>query len=196
MYNSISPYRINDDANKLINSIKDEFSIDKERIIIILLNEIDSDFKMSRYQLSLSRKSFGDCYHKHGITQNAIEQYELGLKLNPKLPVKKLLKELYSIDSEERISSLNYNMVGDISEYYNEVSGEDTTSLAPTNSSNSIYDEDFENMLTQRLQKMGEPYISEFYKTRINRKFDMIFSDNELDLMTLEAMERSFRYNK
>lgn len=195
MCNSISPYRMVDDAIKLIDSMKDVFSVDKERLVIILLNTADSNLKMSKYQLSLSRKALGDCYHRHGITQNAIEQYELGLELNPNLPVKKKLKELYAIDSNNRVSSLNYNMVGNISEYYGEVSGESISSRASANN-NGIYDEDFEKMLTARLQKMGEPYISEFYKTRINRKPDAVFSDNERDLMTLEAMERSLRYNK
>lgn len=61
---------------------------------------------------------------------------------------------------------------------------------------NSIYDQSFEDELRARLEKLGEPYISEFYRNRGYRKESDTLSNKQLDLLTLEAMEDSYNYYK
>ncbi len=56
----------------------------------------------------------------------------------------------------------------------------------------NIYDQEFEDMLAERLAKLDEESRSEFYRIRTNRKNDGILSAKEIDLLTLEAMERSY----
>lgn len=58
----------------------------------------------------------------------------------------------------------------------------------------NVYDQEFENMLSARLAKLDEESRSEFYRLRTNRKNDGILSAKEIDLLTLEAMERSYAY--
>lgn len=61
---------------------------------------------------------------------------------------------------------------------------------------NETYDSEFEQMIKNRLEKLGEPYISAFYRTRDERDENEILSNKELDLLTLESMERSYNYRK
>lgn len=58
--------------------------------------------------------------------------------------------------------------------------------------SSYIYDEEFENEIETRLSKLGEMYKKEFYRIRTSQKSDGVLSLQELDLLTLQAMERSF----
>lgn len=61
---------------------------------------------------------------------------------------------------------------------------------------NEIYDPEFEQMIKNRLEKLGEPYISTFYRTRAERDEDDTLSNKEFDLLTLKSMEHSYNYRK
>lgn len=58
----------------------------------------------------------------------------------------------------------------------------------------NVYDQEFEDMISSRLDKLDDESRSEFYRLRTNRKNDGILSAKEIDLLTLEAMEKSYAY--
>jgi hypothetical protein len=114
MRTGYSPYDMCNEAVRLIDSCSSG-SIDprEELQIVLLLNKSDSYSDMSAYQLSIARKKLADLYYKNGITGSALDQYSLALQANPKLSVKKRIKELDSIPKPERIYSIDPNIVGE-----------------------------------------------------------------------------------
>ena len=46
--------------------------------------------------------------------------------------------------------------------------------------------------LSDRLSRLGEAYSEEFYRNRSSRSKDPYLSGRDLDLLILEAMERSY----
>lgn len=91
----VSPYFLNSLIMKFISDIKDNYSWEKEKVIVyILVIDLINDNEMSSYQLSLTFKELGDYYYNNNQSEEAIEMYTRGLNINPKLPVKKKIKEL------------------------------------------------------------------------------------------------------
>lgn len=65
-----------------------------------------------------------------------------------------------------------------------------------TEEDDNIYDEAFEQTLEERLSKLDELFRSEFYRLRTHRKNNGVLSARDLDMLTLEAMEKSYRYRQ
>ena len=89
-----SPYSLNEQAARAIEKLTRRFDADVEALALAKLNLAESTPNMSRYQLSLTYKSLGDCYAKHDKKPEAVSAYRKGLDLNEKLPVKRKIKEL------------------------------------------------------------------------------------------------------
>lgn len=91
----VSPYLLNSRAQELISKTKEKEieweTVEKE--VLFLLERLSTDADMSQYQLSITYRELGDLYSEHGETQKAIESYEIGLSLNPSLPVKRKLNQ-------------------------------------------------------------------------------------------------------
>ena len=74
----------------MIESLSQVWNDTKHNKLLEIISKIGSD--ISTYQMSLMYKALGDCYAMHHMPVRAIYAYEIGLKLNAKLPVKKKLK--------------------------------------------------------------------------------------------------------
>ena len=79
-------------ANEIISCLSSTFSAEEERKLLLFIDRIDNG--VSPYQRSLMYKALGECYAKYSMKEKAISAYEQGLSLNPKLPVKKIIKRL------------------------------------------------------------------------------------------------------
>lgn len=114
MRTGYSPYDMCDQAVHLIELLMENgLSKKSEKQIILLLNKAEEYDYMSKYQLSLAKKQFADMYYKYRITGNALDQYNSALLLNPKIAVKRKIKELSKIPNDQLVFSLDCNMVGD-----------------------------------------------------------------------------------
>ena len=175
----ISPYTLNNRAIKLIDRLQINIQDKDLQELTELLNRLKLCKNISPLQLSLTYKSMGNMYEKHNLLDNAILAYETGLTINPKLTVKKALKNLkYNSCIKEHSDKIQKQLK------------EESTKK------NNIYDEEWENELNKRLSKLDEPSRKAFYHMRANRKEDNILSYKELDILNLEALERSYNYHK
>lgn len=193
MHTSVSPYVLIQEANDTMKKMILEFPKKKETRVIQLINSAETYPNMSAYQIEQARIMLIDLYISHKIYGSAYDLCKIVQGLNPKASVKRKIKMLEKIRDdtpEEFIFSCDQNMVDEAMcfEY-----------LPPTDVSTApeeVYDAEFEAEIESRLSRMGEPYKSEFYRQRPYRKADGVLSSKDLDLLTLEAMERSFDYQE
>lgn len=230
-----SPFDMCNEAVRIIESHQScSMSTKAERQVILLLNKADLYKEMSTYQMSVARKKFAEYYYSNNLTGSALEQYQLAIGANPKIPIKKRLKELLAISKSDLTYSLDANMVGEpdmsnleyyefsqplidpsdqlkkdaksaefygmsLEEYrkwkYDLQKKTDRKLRLEASEDDSIYDPEFENMLSARLEKLGEPYISEFLRLRPT-KSDGTLSAKSLSEMLLSSMEESHAYRK
>lgn len=217
MQRGYSPYDMCSEAVRLINccSTKDDLE-NYERQIICLLNKADTFPDMSKYQLAIAHKTLADMYFDLDIKGSALEHYEIGIDLYPKLSAKRKIAEIKKMDSsvlsysldpnladEPDYSPLNYHDIGVVALYHNKHSVHDTLGKKAMDElqrkaeeEDNIYDEEFEQMIKERLSKLDELSRSEFYRLRTHRKNNGVLSAKDIDLLTLEAMEKSYNYRK
>lgn len=114
MRTGYSPFDMCSEAIRIIDSHQsDIMAVETEKQVILLLNKSDSYKEMSAYQLSDARKKFAEYYYTNNLTGSALEQYQLAINLNPRISVKRHLKELLAINKNELVYSLDANMVGE-----------------------------------------------------------------------------------
>lgn len=220
-----------EEAIRLMNEV-DGSSIpcDVEKQIILLLNKAETYSDMSAYQLAIARKQLAEIYYASGITGSALEQFCMAQSLNPKIAVKKKLKELQSIPRKDLIYSLDGNMVdepdygnltcynNDLPDKYNAEHYEHELKMAKllhisleeyreyreniykklqeeALEEDAIYDQEFEDMIYQRISKLGKQSIDDFYLLR-HKKADGIVSAKKQDIMLLESMEDSYKFEE
>lgn len=115
MHAQYSPYAMLAEANRLISECVSKAVLPKdcEMQIVSLLNNAESYPNMSSYQLSLAHRDLADLYSSLGITGSAMEHYEIALRMNPKIAVKKKLKQLKSLPAESLAYSLDANIASE-----------------------------------------------------------------------------------
>lgn len=115
MHTKYSPYAMLEEANRLISECVSKATLpkDREKQIVSLLNTAEACPNMSSYQLSLAHRDLADLYSSLGVTGSAMEHYEIALQMNPKIAVKKKLKQLKALPTESLAYSLDANIASE-----------------------------------------------------------------------------------
>lgn len=115
MRTEYSPYSMLAEANRLISerAKKGNLPLNYEQQIVSLLNTAESYPNMSTSQLSLAHKDLADLYNLLGVTGSAMEHYEIALRMDSKIAVKKKLKQLKSLPAESLSYSLDANIAAE-----------------------------------------------------------------------------------
>lgn len=92
----ISPYFWNSEVLKIIDALDNDFHSHVETLVLERIDLIESNDKMSKFQLSQTYKRLGDCYLNHNYKLKALNTYKKGLSLSEKLPVKRIIAKLES----------------------------------------------------------------------------------------------------
>lgn len=201
MLTDLSPYRLNSDASTLISKLRHRFSPSLEQKVIILINAAEAHPNISKYQIAATRKMLGDFYYENGYYAAALTQYRLGLELNPRMPVKRRVKELEAAGDPGRLAC-SPDMVEDVlqfAEYKMFAEHEHQLRTRRPHSDGPDYDPEWEAEIAARLAALGSQEQEEFHRLRARRGklgYDRILSAREEDELTLRAMERSFQYRK
>ena len=225
MQTCITPYHLLNDAMALISQLKESFDRETEEKAIVLLNSAALHPSISASQLSMAHKALGDLYYQHNFSGNALEHYRRGYALNDRLSVKRRLQQLQAVPREEMVWSASPDLIRDVLEYpeYEEIIEADRRKTEELRAEifedplererhdhakmkaaqqaaveSRIYDPDFEADIARRLDALGEPYKSEFFRVReqaiLSRRDDEPLSQQDIDLMNLSALERSAAY--
>lgn len=227
MQTCITPYRLLDDAMALIDQLCIDFDRATEEKVIVLINAAGLHPSVSASRMSMAHKALGDCYYQHNFWGNALEHYHRGLSLNERLAVKRRVQQLEAISRADLLRSASPDLIGDVLRYpeYAELVEADRRNIAALRAEtwedpldrerydlarlraaqqaaaeNRIYDPEHEEDIARRLDALGEPYKSEFYRIReqaiLSRRDDDPLSQQDIDLMNLAAMERSAAYRE
>ena len=197
MLTDLSPYRVLRDASRLLQALTKKFSSRVEERVVILINAAEAHPQMSMCQVSLVRKDLAEFYYANGYYGDALAQYRLALEINPRLPVKRRLKELEAMEDIAPPTCSPY-LVGDIlqfEEYKDFTHGYDKIRTRRVHQDDLLYDPTWEAEIETRLDALGPTAKSEFHRLREARAKmggDLTLSRREEDELTLKAMERSF----
>lgn len=220
---SLSPYTLNSDAMNLIAVLNENFSTELEQKTIILINAAAMHPSMSHYQLSLTHKALGDCYYEHGYFGSAMEQYNRALAYNKNLSVKRRISKIHSMSQEDKKISLSPDIIDDVLQFpeYDKIVTDDAKQrkqmsdaiwaeheeekvihdtikkemINEARHEDTVLDPEYEAEIKCRLDALGEPYKTWFYRSRekriLTKRPNDSLSMKDYDLMELQSMERA-----
>ena len=99
-----SSYALTGQAIQMMGALESLYDQHVEQRILDRLNAARADPKRSDYQISLAYRRLGDCYLQLALKEKALSAYKVGVTLNPKLGVKRLISNLsIEIESGQRV---------------------------------------------------------------------------------------------